>query len=290
MKRSLVVFLVMVILFCGCRNNQKEVFNSEIYYESDFVSVKIVEKLEEPEECEIQWVPITYYDALIENDVIFQGVVEKATEVLIGSNKMGTHTSMYKTILEVRVSEVIKDSNDTIGDKEVIKVITGISSRRYETAVASITEGQEYVLFTKSSKSLEKDNLGEAEFTDVFISSPIQYIVPVIDGNFCEVRSFYKDLCGNECKMTNMLSVFDDSELCYKIENMLVEKDDISKITAKFKVNDVEVGAKEILADVSNKFYSDVSEVSSDLGSLYLVSKNDFINCIESYIKENEVK
>lgn len=283
MKRMLFVALIMVVFLCGCQGNTKEDFSSKVIYKSDFINVKTVEVLEAPKKSESMWAEIDYDDAFIENDVIFQGVVEKLYEVSIGSTEGGTHTLVYKTILEVRVENVIKDVNNTIGDKDVVKVVTGASSRRYEQEVASLVEGQEYLLLTKSSSNIEKDNLRLAEYSDVYISSPIEFIIPVIGGNMYEVRDFYNDFCDEKCNSVRMYDVVTKIGDYNELNNKIVNGESVDKYTDSVKVFDKNIAINEVLSDVSNKVYSSSGELEIDLSGLYLVDEN-FVNLIKAYI------
>ena len=283
MMRKLIIALFLIVFLSGCQGDTKEDFSSEVIYKSDFINVKTVEVLEEPQISETMWAEIDYDDAFIENDVIFQGVVEKLYEVSIGSTAGGTHTLVYKTIMEVRVENVIKDVNNTIGDKAVVKVVTGACSRRYEQEVASLVEGQEYLLLTKSSANIEKDNLGLAEYSDVYISSPIEFIIPVIGGRMYEVRGFYSDFCDENCKKVCMYDVVTKIGDYQELNDKIVNGESIDEYSDSIEVLDKNVAIKEVLSDVSNKVYSSSGELEIDLSGLYLVDEN-FINYIKAYI------
>ena len=283
MKTKLFIALFLIVFLSGCQVNTKEDFSSEVIYKSDFINVKTVEILEEPQISEIMWAEIDFDDAFIENDVIFQGVVEKLYEVSIGSTEGGTHTLVYKTILEVRVDNVIKDVNNTIGGKAVVKVVTGASSRRYEQEVASLVEGQEYLLLAKSSTNIKKDNLGLAEYSDVYISSPIEFIIPVIGGNMYEVRGFYSDFCNENCKKVRMYDIVTKAADYEEINDKIVNGESIERYTDDIEVLDESVPINVVLSDVSNKVYSSSGELEIDLSGLYLVDEN-FVNLIKEYI------
>ena len=223
LKRSIIfIMAVFIVLLCGCSksdNNSNDSFENkkEVIYKNDDIEVCVVDILDSPQFKSHEWKETSATDSMIENDIIFEGTISSFYEIAINTEWLDTPCTIYKTILEVNVSSVIKDNQNELKENDVIKIAVSVSSRQYDTYVASFVQDEKYLFIASKVSSLENDNLQLKEYCDYYISSPVDYIMPCIEDEYYVIRGIMNELVSeNSYSMSEVICCEEDGGMLYE--------------------------------------------------------------------------
>lgn len=292
------VLLAMFIL-SACGKSEKKVENNiegteseEIIYTDEDVVVSKLEALDKVEYTHYEWSELNYDKAINGNDTIVEGIIESIEEIGIKNTYMGYENTIYKTLLNIKVKEIVVDNTDVKIDDNV-KIVVSVSSRTYDQFVPCFIEGDRYLFFLKSCDNIKEDNLKVSNYSDFYIDMPEEYIIPVVDNELYQVRSFFSNLC--ESKNVNLKDILYASEHeanerysdifnqnnGYKISGTLRTRLNMDKLE-RFGVSE-----EDIIRNIAHKKYESVGTFCSDVSCIYFVTKNDFIKEISKVLKKD---
>ena len=293
-KGIIFTIAVFTILLCGCGKSEDDVKVSveskkEVLYKNADIEVCEVDILVNPQFASHEWKEISAIDSIIENDVVFEGTVSSISEIAINTEWLDTPCTIYKTILEVNVGSIINDNLNELKENDIIRIAVCVSSRQYDTYVASFVQDKKYLFIASNVSSLEDDSLQLKEYCDYYISSPVDYIMPCIEDEYYEIRGIMNELvCENSYSMDEVICSEEDGGMLY--DHIVESSMDYNNLSKVIKIEDI-IGNKldlklEILWDITNKKYPNEQAFYDDIDSLYIVSQEKFIEEINYLTNE----
>lgn len=213
------------------KENEKNM--EETVFVGDQVEVYKVKSLDEPQYVCSEWNDMDAKDAIVQNDVIFEGSILSCSEIEINTEWLDTKSTIYKTLLDVRVNSVIHEKQKGLEENEKIRIAVSISSRQYDSYAASLVEGNEYLFVASDVSSLENDTLQLKEYCDYYISAPVEYVMPCIENQYYEIRGKMNELVKEDSNpmlenldgANHLEMLYDDSSTLYVVskEKMVEE-------------------------------------------------------------------
>ncbi len=294
-----IICVIMLFVLWGCDGNHRGI-NKEndsqtnlgrVLYSDEDVTVNEIDILNTPEYTYYEWIEVDNETAVMENDVIFEGTIDKITEIAIKTEYLDYVSTIYKTIIRVNVKNIVYDDNESLKIDDNVDIAVCVSSRTYDQYVASFVEGAEYLFFAKSSENVEDDTLKIGNYSDFYIDMPEDYIIPIINKEFYEVGKNFSELVDNtekvklndiimasEIEITEKYEKIFDDKTGYKVSHNFSMKLNIGEIDGK------EVLEKEILHNVANKKYESISAFRSDINRIYVISQDVFLETINDVL------
>ena len=291
------IFLAIFILSaCGksdrkVENNNEVAESGEIIYSDEDVVVSKFEVLDEVEYTYYEWSELNYDKAINGSDTIVEGIIESIEEIGIKNTYMGYESTIYKTLLNIKIKEIVADNTGVKIDDNV-KIAVSVSSRTYDQFVPSFIEGDKYLFFLKSCSTLKEDNLKVSNYSDFYIDMPEEYIIPIVEDELYQVQSFFANLCeGKNIKLKDILYVseYEANEIYSEIfeHNGYKNLDTFRNRLNLDMLDRFGVSEEDVLKNVANKKYESVETFCSDVSCIYFISKNDFIEEISKILKKD---
>lgn len=166
MKRLWVLLALLTAFITGCASKENA-FDERTLYQSNNIIVKTVDKAEKKEYQEVSWQDSGNYD------VEFEGVIKNSTEVLVSGSKNENTVFLYKTILEVEITDINKGEDEKYAVGKTVKVLAGISSRYEYENCPDIEEGKNYSIKALDAIKTPEEILEIEGYSDCYITNPV---------------------------------------------------------------------------------------------------------------------
>lgn len=291
-KRLLITGLLVSVLLCACGSKDTDTsevnsnnVKSDVIYDNDGLTVKIVEKFSEVEHSTVEWEEVNVETAFTDNDIIVEGTINSVDEISVIKGGQGL---VYKTLVELTPTKTLKDSNETIKNNKTVKIVIPVSSRGYESMAPDLVEGKNCVFLAKSADSIEGDSIDYSKFCDAVVTSPVDYIIPVISKDIYQIKAFYCEAITEPDAAISFSGFLLNYESYYNIARLIYNNEPIPEFTATISIvgmNDVMVKESELLWSFVNKVYLDEEAFADEVHGLYLTSSKWFEEGLNSYIK-----
>lgn len=289
-KRLFAVGILASILLCACggNNNSTDGANSEnvqsdVVYDGDGLNVKIVPALDEVQHSAKVWEDITAETAINDNNLIVEGTINSIDEISVISTGQGL---VYKTLVELTPTKTLKDTNGIVEYNQPITIVVQSSSREYEAMAPDLIEGKKCVFLAKSADSIEDDSIDYTKFCDAVVTSPVNYIIPVISKNVYQIKSFFCveiEEVGGTASLANIVNTHSSYS---DISRQLYNGEKITEFTAIVSISDMDdlrVKDSELLWSLVNKKYADEDGFINDVMELHLTTAELFQEIVNKY-------
>lgn len=291
-KRLFAVGILASVLLCACGGNNGNANGTNadnvqngVLYDGDGLTVKIVNELSEIQHSTTEWEEVTVETAFVDNDLIVEGTINSVDEISVISSGQGL---VYKTLVELTPTKTFKDTNGVIVYNQTVKIVVPVSSRDYESMAPDLIEGKKCVFLAKSAGSIEGDSIDYTKFCDAVVTSPVNYIIPVISKDIYQIRSFYCEAINEPDTTISFSGFLLNYASYYDVATLIYNNEEIPEFTATISIvgmNDVVVKESELLWSFVNKKYPHEEAFADEVHQLYLTSSEWFQEALNSYIK-----
>jgi hypothetical protein len=253
LKKKLTFAILMCMMFgcvaCG-DSGEKESTKEKVMYEDDNVTIKEVGILDESKIVMSEWVETDVKKEIKNSDAIIKCRIDDIKEITISTTYLDTNVTAYRTLLSVKIGEVLYDGNSGLKEGDVVKVSVCSSSYEYSDDIVPFVKDMDYYLLLNKTDSIKDDMLQIGKIAEYYINSPVQDIIALID-NDCIVS----DLGDESIKVERLIDYYNMKTDSASGNNKIVsDSDKVDKLVKGTRINEANtilnmLGRKKVLSE-----------------------------------------